>query len=126
MREDEDGGVSGGRATVYTVTSRRYFPGTVALLNSLRLTGHSYPFVALDAGLNPDQRRLLEPHCAIVEVPESARTSPLLGKAFPKFLQPVGVVLLLDSDMIVTDSLEPVVSRAERGGDMRARLRQVR
>ena len=115
MREGEDGGVHGGRATVYTVTSRRYFPGTVALLNSLRLTGNSYPFVALDAGLKRDQRRLLEPHCAIVEVPESARTSPLLRKAFPKFLQPAGVVLLLDSDMIVTNSLESVVSRAERG-----------
>jgi hypothetical protein len=105
----------GGRATVYTVTSRRYFPGTVALFNSLRLTGHSYPFVALDAGLKPEQRRLLEPHCVIFEVPDSARSSPLLWKAFPKFLRPAGVVLVLDSDMIVTDSLEPVVVRAERG-----------
>jgi hypothetical protein len=101
--------------TVYTVTNRRYFPGTIALLNSLRLTGHTYPAVVLDAGLEHDQRRLLEPHCQICDLPESAQSSPLLRKPFPYFLQPAGVVLFLDSDMIVTGSLEPFVLRARRG-----------
>jgi hypothetical protein len=42
--------------THYTVSDHRYFLGTVALLNSLSLTGTVGELVVLDAGLRPKQR----------------------------------------------------------------------
>ena len=46
--------------TYFTVSTHRFFLGTVALLNSLRLTGNAGELVVLDAGLTPDERELLE------------------------------------------------------------------
>ena len=50
-------------ATFYTVTDAEFFPGTVALLNSLRLVGHREPLVVLDNGLTPEQRDAARPGC---------------------------------------------------------------
>ena len=39
----------------------------------------------------------------------------LLLKSFPHTLEPEGIVVIIDSDMIVTRSLEPVLEQAEAG-----------
>ena len=53
----------------YCVADQRYFPGAVALVNSIRLVGHREPIVLLDCGLTPAQRRLLEPEVELVTRP---------------------------------------------------------
>jgi len=103
------------RATFYTVATAGYFPGLVALLNSLRLTGHDQNLVVLDDGLTPDQRERLAPHATLVELSDLKLGLPPLKKVFPELLQVSGTVVLIDSDMIVTASLEPQLSAAAAG-----------
>ena len=67
-------------ATFYTISSAGYFPGTVALLNSLRLTGNAGELVVLDRGLLPDQRARLEPQARVVDLPVGAEGHPTLTK----------------------------------------------
>jgi hypothetical protein len=40
---------------------------------------------------------------------------PSLLKAFPRFLDPSGVIVIIDSDMIVTRSLGYIIDRAAKG-----------
>jgi hypothetical protein len=98
--------------TFFTTSNEPFFPGTVALLNSLRLTGNLSPLVVLDVGLLPSQRARLEEHATIVEVPGVTRSQ---FKAFPRFFDPAGVIAIIDSDMIVTDSLSPIMKAASMG-----------
>jgi hypothetical protein len=100
--------------TYYTVSNHTYFLGTVALLNSLRVTGHPDPLVILDAGLLPDERAALEPHASVVSMPDD-RGNPVLLKPFPYVLNAEGVIVVIDSDIIVTSSLASVTDLARRG-----------
>ena len=59
----------------YCVTGRDFFPGAVALLNSLRLLGHEEPFYVCDCGLTPGQRARLDPHAVLVDAPAGAAPS---------------------------------------------------
>ena len=102
-------------ATFYTVSNARYFLGTVGLLNSIRLTGHSNEVVVLDCGLTPDQRQFLSPHCTVFERPLDFVTNPCLFKAFPYLLNPKGTVVIIDSDMVLTRSLEEIITLADQG-----------
>jgi hypothetical protein len=102
-------------ATFYTISSAGYFPGTVALLNSLRLTGNSGELVILDRGLLPDQRARLEQHGRVVDLPAGAEGHPTLTKPFPRLFEPHGVVVLVDSDMIVAGPLDDLIGRAAEG-----------
>ncbi len=43
----------------YCISSDLYFPGAVALVNSLRLVGHTEPIFLLDCGLSDAHRELL-------------------------------------------------------------------
>jgi hypothetical protein len=104
-----------GTATFYTVAEARFFAGVTALLNSLRLTGNDGELVVLDCGLLPEQRARLEPHVTLVDAPEAVTRNPYLIKPFPSQLQPRGVVVIIDSDMIVTRSLQEVVELARSG-----------
>lgn len=101
--------------TFYTVSNAAYFPGTVALLNSLRLTGNEGELVVLDVDLEPFQRELLRSHVRLVQVPQEVAINPLLLKAFPATLDPEGVVVVIDSDIIVTGDLSAAVDEAQRG-----------
>ena len=101
-----------GAATFYTIANARYFPGLVALLNSLRLTGHDQELVVLDEGLTPEQRARLDPLVRLVELPEERLGHPALAKPYPHLLDPTGVVTLIDSDIIVTRSLAPALADA--------------
>ena len=105
----------GTEATFYTIADAGFFPGLVALLNSLRLTGNSGELVALDRGLTPPQRALLDGHVTLVELPEALAGRPMLLKAYPHLLGASGTIVLVDSDMIVTRPLADIVSRAQAG-----------
>jgi hypothetical protein len=100
--------------TLQTVSNSRFFPGTVALLNSMALTGNRHPVTVLDVGLAAGQRRLLDRHCCVVDGERHAQ-APLLFKPFGHGVQS-GVVVVADSDMIFTGSLERILAEAREGG----------
>lgn len=100
-------------AQAFTVGDERYFFGVVALLNSLRLTGNAMPLTVLDAGLAPWQRELLDPHCELV--PARPGVAPHLLKVDAPLASGADLTLVLDSDLIVTGSLQPMVDAAAAG-----------
>lgn len=97
----------------YTIGDSGFFLGVVALCNSLRLTGNPMPLTLLDLGLTPEQRRLLEPHCEIRVLPRSSY--PYLQKAELLEDSSASVVVYVDSDIIVTGSLDDAVRDAASG-----------
>jgi len=97
----------------FTVSDARYFPGTVALVNSLAISGNSVPLTVLDRGLTVGQRRLIEPHCEIV--PHAGDRSALLSKFVAPGASDADVVLLVDSDIIVTGLLTDAIQVARSG-----------
>jgi hypothetical protein len=102
-------------ATFFTVANARYFPGVVALLNSLRLTGHADPVCVLDRGLTQRQRERLAEHAAIVDLPPRYDLGPYLSKPFPHFVEAEGVAIVVDADLVVTAPLGDVIERAQAG-----------
>jgi hypothetical protein len=102
-------------ATYYTVSDRRFFVGTVLLLNSLRVSGNSGGLVVLDTGLEPGQRAQLEPHAQIVTVPRLIEGSPCMMKPYPYLVGASGTVVVIDSDIIVTAPLDGVLEHARAG-----------
>lgn len=102
-------------ATFFTVADERFFVGAACLINSLRLTGNAGEIVLLDNGLTPSQRERVEPHARLVEAPDEVRDTPMLLKSFPHLLDPEGTVVVIDSDMIVTRSLDPILEQAAAG-----------
>jgi hypothetical protein len=104
-----------GEPTFYTAANARFFVGAVALVNSLRLSGNAGELVVLDAGLEPSQRRLLAPHARIVDVPAEVAARPYLVKPYAHRLEPRGVVVLIDCDVIVTRALADLVAAARDG-----------
>jgi hypothetical protein len=100
-------------AAFYTVTGRDFFAGAVALLNSLRLLGHTEPLYVLDGGMEPRQRELLEPHVTIVPAPDEA--PPSLLKLVAPLSRPTRTMVLLDADIIVTRPLTELIERAQAG-----------
>jgi hypothetical protein len=101
-------------AAFYCVADERYFLGTVGLVNSLRLIGHHEPIRVLDCGLREDQRRLLAPEVELIEAPADA--PPTLLKTIAPLARPAQVIVLIDTDMIVTRSLTELIDRAADGG----------
>jgi hypothetical protein len=100
--------------TFFCMGDARFFPGLVALVNSIRITGHSDPIVVGDCGLTPAQRSRLASVCTVMDL-KLATSSPQSFKPFPYLYEPKGVVVLADADMIVTGSLEPVIALAAAG-----------
>jgi hypothetical protein len=97
----------------YCVSNESYFLGTVGMLNSLRLMGHTEPLFLLDAGLTPEQRELLAPHVTLVA--RSGDTVPWLLKTIAPLRHPAEVGVLIDADMILTRHLGDLVELASRG-----------
>jgi hypothetical protein len=85
------------------------------LLNSLRITGNDERLVVLDRGLTPGQRAQLERHATLADVDVDRAAGPYAYKAFPHLYSATGVVVVIDSDMIVTRSLADILQRAEEG-----------
>jgi hypothetical protein len=102
-------------ATYCTVSTHRFFLGTVALLNSLRVTGNTGKIVILDAGLMQSERELLAPHSTVLSLPDGMTTHPVVMKTYAHLSQPAGTVVVIDSDMIVTGSLDHVLALAAEG-----------
>jgi len=101
------------RAAFYCVADARYFLGAVGLVNSLRLVGHDEPVVLLDCGLTGAQRELLGSEAELIEAPEG--TPPTLLKTVAPLARPADVMVLLDTDLVVTRSLEEILGSAARG-----------
>jgi hypothetical protein len=97
----------------YCVADADYFIGVVGLLNSLRLHGHDDPLYVLDRGLLPRQRRRLEQYATLVE--DDGEEHPILSKTHAPLRHPADTMVLLDSDMIVTRSLTPLIESAAAG-----------
>ena len=97
-------------AAVYCVTGRDFFPGAVAMINSLRLQGHREPVFVLDCGMLPSQRDLLSREATVVPAPRSAAPS-LLKLVLPRD-HPAEVTVLLDADLIVTRPLTELIEAA--------------
>lgn len=98
----------------YTVADRRFFPGLVALLNSLRLVGHHEPVLVVDAGLTPEQRDLLADHVSFVPPPSPPQPAVFLAPVGPMTC-PADVVVLIDADIIVTRPLTELIESARAG-----------
>jgi hypothetical protein len=103
------------QTTIYTVSDAAFFPATAALINSLRLMGHKEEVCIGDAGLTGDQVDRLRAHVRVVPLASTAPINPQLLKPFAHQLGPTGIVIVIDSDMIVTRPLDDVVAMAERG-----------
>jgi hypothetical protein len=101
-------------AAFYCVADDRYFLGAVGVLNSLRLQGHREPLFVLDCGLTARQRELLGPHASVV--PGDPGTPPWLSKTIAPVREPAGVMVLIDTDMIVTRPLAGLIGDVARGG----------
>ena len=118
-RSPHDGGAGALSAAFYCVADSRYFLGAVGLVNSLRLVGHREPIHLLDCGLDDEQRRLLEPEVTLVGAPEHA--PPTLLKTIAPLAHPADVMVLIDTDLIVTRRLEEPIADAAGAGWSRFR-----
>jgi hypothetical protein len=99
---------------VYTVADERFFIGVVAMINSLRLMGHGEPILVLDCGLTETQARLLRPEATLVALPRD--TPPHLLKHVLPLAKPADTMLLIDADIVATQSLESLFQRAAIAG----------
>lgn len=102
-------------ARFFTITDSRFFVGTVGLLNSLRLTGNDEELVVLDRGLTPEQRERLNPHVTLFDLPDEIEASAYAVKPYPARMDVGGIVVVIDSDVIVTNRLEPYYRAAGDG-----------
>jgi hypothetical protein len=102
-------------ATFYTVANSRYFIGLVGLVNSIRLTGHRGPIVVVDTGLTRAQRSRLSGQCQLVMQPNVPVANPTYLKMAGPRAQPADLTVIIDSDMLVTGSLDSVFEKARLG-----------
>jgi hypothetical protein len=101
-------------AAFYCVADERYFVGAVSLVNSLRLLGHTEPVNVLDCGLTAAQRELLAPQTSLLAASGDG-TPPWLLKTVAPLESPTETMVLLDTDMVATRSLAPLIERAAAG-----------
>jgi hypothetical protein len=99
----------------YCVSSSAYFLGAVAMVNSLRLLGHTEPIYLLDAGLDRAQRRAIESEVRVVDPPGGLELEPFMAKAIAPLAAPAEVSVLIDVDMIATRRFDAVIERAREG-----------
>jgi hypothetical protein len=97
----------------YCVSSAEYYLGAVALINSLRLIGHDEPVYVLGAGLSDAQRESLEVTATVLTVPADRAPNEL--KPELGLRHPASTAVLIDVDMIVTRSLQPLIDDALQG-----------
>ena len=102
-----------GSHRAFTVCDAGYFPGAVALLNSLHLSGNQLPLTVLDVGMTHEQRRLMEPHCEIVKYVGDRH--PYLCKLIAPMESDADTIVLIDSDIVVTGLLTDGITAAEGG-----------
>lgn len=101
------------RVRVFAVGDSDYFVGVVALVNSLRITGNDMPVTVLDLGFTPEQRAVLAPHCDLVDAPRDRH--PHVTKMLAPLRANADVMIMLDADVLVTGSLDPLIDDARAG-----------
>ena len=103
--------------TAFTIADSKYFIGLIAMLASLRRQGHDFPVVVLDLGLTSPQREVLERDFGVglVEQSEIVGLHPYLLGSFPHLLEPEGIFVYLDADVIVTRPLDDLIAAAADG-----------
>ena len=97
----------------YTAANASYFPGAVALLNSLRRVGEQAPLFVVDCGLTAAQRERLST-CATL-VPRHEGLHPYMQKATGQLAHPAEVMVFIDADILVTRPLDPLLRDAHAG-----------
>ena len=99
-----------------TSVDSRFFVAAAAMLDSLRVTGHVAPAFVIDAGLRSDERKRLAAAAEVLTLPSGLRgLHPLFAKLTADLFWSKGVVVLLDSDMIVTSPLDDLIEQAAAG-----------
>jgi hypothetical protein len=111
-------------AAFYCVADDRFFLGAAGMINSLRLQGHTEPIYLLDLGLAGWQRDALA--AEVTMVPTSEEIPPHLSKTIAPLAHPAETMVLIDSDMILTRSLLPLLETAADGKLVAFRDRQQR
>jgi hypothetical protein len=97
----------------YTVADAAFFPGLVALFNSLRLVGEDAPLFVVDCGLTTSQRDRLSAFVSLI--PRERALHPVLQKATGPLAHPAEIMVLIDSDILVTRPLTPLFNDAAQG-----------
>lgn len=103
------------RVTYFTLADSGYFLGAVALVNSLALTGNGGRIVVVDTGLEAWQRARLEPAAAVIPLDAPVDLPVTFYKSHMGESMEGDVVVYIDADIIVTDSLAEVVAAATTG-----------
>ena len=98
-----------------SIVDSAYFLGAVALVNSLRLTGHTGEIAFLDVGLNEGQRAFLEQEATVHDGLIGSGWLSVFAKPMLGLVNPDRIVVILDNDLVITGSLEPLVRAAEEG-----------
>lgn len=98
-----------------TLADANFYPGLVALVNSLRLQGHDDPISVLDLGLTPGQRATLAGECEFVAVPPGPPRHPWLLEPVACRARSAEIVVYIDADIIVTRPLHDLIERARSG-----------
>jgi Glycosyl transferase family 8 len=96
-----------------TLADARFFVGTVAMMNSLRVTGNDGELVVFDRGLTDEQRRLLRDYARVVPVDPGIR--PFLVTPSMRNVADSGTLYWIDGDVIVTRNLRHISELAESG-----------
>jgi hypothetical protein len=99
--------------TFFTVSDARFFPGTVVMLNSLRLTGNEGELVVIDVGLLEEQRERLRGVATVASL-DGPPEHPVLAKTTADLFRS-GVVVVIDSDVMVMRALDDLVESARAG-----------
>jgi hypothetical protein len=100
----------------FTSADSRFFLGVTAMVESLRLSGNTAPAFVVDDGLRPEERqRLMATADVLTPPPELDDLHPWMMKATADLFWSSGVVVLLDSDMIVTSPLDDLIEQAKAG-----------
>lgn len=97
----------------YCVTGSDFFPGAVALINSLRLHGHREQVYVLDCGLTAPERDLLAREATVVE--GSGDEHPTMRKFVAPLAHPAATTVILDADLIITRPLDELIEDAAAG-----------
>ena len=103
--------------TFYTVCNAEFFLGLVALINSLVLSGHRSKIVVGSYGLTERQKSILHEHdlCHVFDLSKNVAQNPGQLKAFPSITGTDGIAVMIDTGMIITSSLRPMIDKARSG-----------
>jgi hypothetical protein len=100
----------------FTSADSRFFVGSAAMLNSLAASGNRGDAFVVDVGLRPDQRARLARTAEVLTLPPAlGGLHPLFAKLTADLFWSDGIVVLLDSDMVVTAPLDRLVEQAAAG-----------